>query len=448
MTVKRKGLVLTGLIVAALALVAAGCGGSDSGSAPEALPSSSCTAIEYEGDGSPDYIIASDFPLQGSQRGQSEQIVSAIRTELGNRKWMAGDYKIGYQSCDDATAQAAKWDSGKCSQNANAYAANDKVIGVIGTFNSGCAAIEIPVLNEASDGGIAMISPANTWPCLTVNLPGGCDASEPDKYYPSGSRNYLRVAPSDDYQGAAVAEFAQKLGVKNVFILNDKEAYGLGVATTFRKASESLGIKIAGFAAWDPKASSYEALFKNIEGTGADAVFLGGLIDENGAQVIKDKVAVLGPNDGDVKLLGPDGFTLQSTIDESGGAAAGMYLSVAGVPIDQFTGAAKLFIEELQQGALAGKNVDPYAIYGGQAAKVLLDAIAASDGSRSDVIAKLFATQVSDGLIGSFNFNENGDPVEASGAVVGFTIYKATTKLETEDVIVPQPKTVKAAGAA
>jgi branched-chain amino acid transport system substrate-binding protein len=293
-----------------------------------------------------------------------------------------------------------------------------------------------------------MISPANTWPCLTVNLPGGCDASEPDKYYPSGSRNYTRVAPSDDYQGAAVAEFAQKEGVKNVYVLNDKEAYGLGVATTFRKAAESLGIKIAGFDAWDPKAASYEALFKKIQGTGADAVFLGGLIDENGAQVIKDKVAVLGPNDGDVKLFAPDGFTTQSTIDESGGAAKGMYMSVAGVPIDQFTGGAKEFIEELQQGPLKGKDIDPYAIYGGQAVKVLLDAIAASDGSRSDVIAKLFETQVSDGLIGSFNFNENGDPVEASGAVVGFTIYVATDKLTTEEVIVPQPETVKAAGAA
>ena len=223
MTVKRKGLFLIGLIVAALALVASGCGGDSGGDAPEALPSSSCTAIEYEGDGNADYIIASDLPLQGSSRAQSEQINAAIRYELGQREWKAGDYNIGFQACDDATAQAAKWDSGKCSQNANAYAANDKVIGVIGTFNSGCAAIMIPVLNEAADGGIPMVSPANTWPCLTVNLPGGCAAEEPDKFYPSGTRNYLRVAPADDYQGAAVAEFAQGIGVKKVYILNDKE---------------------------------------------------------------------------------------------------------------------------------------------------------------------------------------------------------------------------------
>jgi branched-chain amino acid transport system substrate-binding protein len=440
-------LFLIGLLIATAALLAAGCGGDDGGgSAPEALPSSSCTAIEYEGDGDPDYIIASDFPLQGSSRNQTEQIIASIRQVLTDAEWKAGDYKIGFQSCDDATAQAGKWDSGKCSQNANAYAANDKVIGVIGTFNSGCAAIVIPVLNQAPDGGIPMISPANTYTCLTVNIPGGCDSTEPDKYYPSGTRNYTRVAPSDDYQGAFLAEFAQKQGTTKVYVLNDKEAYGLGVATTFRKAAESLGIEIAGFDAWDPKASSYEALYKKIQGTGADAVFLGGLIDENGAQLIKDKVAVLGPNDGKVKLYAPDGFTAQATIDESGPASAGMFMSVAGVPIDTFEGAALEFIDALLAGPLAGKEIDPYAIYGGQSTQVLLDAIAASDGTRTSVTEQLFATEVTDGLLGSFTFNENGDPQDASGAVVGFTMYVATDELTTEDSFSPNPDTVKAAG--
>ena len=446
MTAKKSVLAPLGLLVAALALVAAGCGGGG-GAEVTALPSSSCTALEYEGDGDPDYILASDFPLQGSSRTQTEQIVAAIRFELEQRQWKAGDYNIAYQSCDDATAQAAKWDSGKCSANANAYAANDAVIAVIGTFNSGCAAIEIPVLNEAPDGGIAMMSPANTYPCLTVNLPGACEATEPDKYYPAGTRNYARVAPADDYQGAFVAEFMQKQGIKSVYILNDKEAYGLGVATTTRKAVESLGIEVKGFEAWDPKASSYEALMKKIQGTGAESVFLGGLIDENGAQVIKDKVAVLGPNDGDVKLYAPDGFTAQQTIDESGPASAGMYMSVAGVPIDAFTGTAKDFIDQLLAGPLVGKPIDPYAIYGAQSAQIVLDAIAASDGSRSDVIAKMFESEVVDGLLGTFGFNENGDPTNARGAVVGFTMYVATDKLEAEDNFSPKPETVTAAGA-
>jgi len=442
----RSGVFLAGLVVATFAFVAAGCGGDGGGGGPEALPSSACTAIEYEGDGNPDYIMVSDLPLQGSSRFQTEQINAAIRYALQQADWKAGDYNIGFQACDDATAQAGKWDSGKCSSNANAYAANDKVIGILGTFNSGCAQIIIPVVNQAPDGGIPMVSPANTFACLTVNLPGGCASTEPDKYYPSGTRNYVRVVAHDAYQGAALAEFMQAQGVKSLYVLNDKEAYGLGVATTTRKAAESLGIKIAGFEAWDPKATSYTSQFEKIKATGADAVFLGGLIDENGAQVIKDKVAVLGPNDGDVKLLAPDGFTTQATIDEAGTASKGMFLSIAGVPIDEFKGAALDFIDGLQSGPLQGKAIDPYAIYGGQAAQVMLDAIEGSDGTRSDVIKKLFETSVTDGLLGTFKIDANGDPEEASGAVVGFTIYVATDELTTKATVSPKPETVAAAG--
>jgi len=445
---KRGLLALFVLLVGSLALMAAGCGGDDNesgggGGSIQALPSSSCTGIEYKGDGDPDYLIVSDLPLQGSSRTQTTQIVGAIRYLLDKQGWKAGDHKIAYQSCDDATAQAGKWDSGKCSQNANAYAGNDKLVGVIGTFNSGCAAIEIPVLNQAPNGGIAMLSPANTFVCLTEGGPG-CEDTEPDKYYPTGNRNYARVVPHDAYQGAAVAEFMKEEGVKSVYVLNDKEAYGLGVATNLRNAAEHLGIKIAGFEAWDPKASSYEGLFRKIGGTGADAVFLGGLIDENGAKVIKDKVAVLGKNDGKVKLFAPDGFTTQQTIDEAGTAAAGMYMSVAGVPIDEFKGKGAEFAKAFKP-TLGGKEIDPYAIYGAQAAQVMLDAIAASDGSRADIIAKLFQTKVSNGYLGSFDINENGDPSGAQGAVVGFTVYKATDKLETEKTISPKPEDVDAA---
>jgi branched-chain amino acid transport system substrate-binding protein len=459
LNLRKRGLLsVLALLVAALALLASGCGGDDDDSAGggdtteasgggggsiEALPSSSCTALEYEGEGDPDVLIASDFPLQGSSRTQTIQIIEAIRYLLEEADWKAGDHNVAFQSCDDATAQAAQWDSGKCSTNAQAYAANESVIGVIGTFNSGCAAIEIPVLNQAPGGGVAMISPANTYVCLTEGGPG-CDDTEPDKYYPTGSRNYARVVAHDAYQGAAMAEFAQSQGVTSIYILNDKEAYGLGVATNFRNAAEAVGIEIAGFEAWDPKASSYEALFRKIGGTNADAVFLGGLIDENGAQVIKDKVAVLGPNDGDVKLLAPDGFTAQQTIDESGEAAANMFMSVAGVPIDQFEGQGAEFAEAFAP-RIGGDAIDPYAIYGAQAAAIMLEAIANSDGSRPSVIEEMFKVEVEDGYLGSFSINEAGDPQGAEGAVVGFTIYRATDKLETETTISPKPENVEAA---
>jgi branched-chain amino acid transport system substrate-binding protein len=446
------------MLVAALAVVAAGCGGDDDegagggtgteqaegGGSISALPSSSCTGIEYKGRGDPDVLIASDFPLQGSSRTQTIQIVEAIRYLLEQDNYKAGDHNVAYQSCDDATAQAGKWDSGKCSTNAQSYAGNEKLVAVIGTFNSGCAQIIIPVLNQAPGGGVAMMSPANTLVCITEGGPG-CESTEPDKYYPSGTRNYARVAPHDAYQGAAMAEFAKEQGIKKVYVLNDKESYGLGVATNFRNAAQHLGIQIAGFEAWDPKASSYEALFNKVKGTGADAVFLGGLIDENGAKVIKDKVAVLGPNDGQVKLLAPDGFTTQQTIDEAGLAARGMFMSVAGVPIDEFKGAGKEFADAFKAERLQGKPIDPYAIYGAQAARIILDSIANSDGSRADIIKKMFEANVQDGLIGSFEINENGDPAQAGGAVVGFTIYRATDKLDTVKTLSPKEENVEAA---
>jgi len=446
------------LLIGALALAAAGCGGDDGGGGGgeaggdqgggggvQALPSSSCEALEYEGEGEPDVIIASDLPMQGSSRTQTVQMVEAIRFILDQRGWKAGDVNVGYQVCDDSTAQAGKWDSGKCSQNGQAYASNEDVIGIIGTFNSGCAAIMIPILNQAPGGGLGMVSPANTYVCLTEGAPPGCDATEPDKYYPTGTRNYVRVVANDAFQGAALAQFSKDLGVKNVFILNDKEAYGQGIAENYRNAVQHLGINVAGFAAWDPKQASYEALMRQIKQSGADAVFLGGLIDENGAQLIKDKVAVLGPNDGAVKLIAPDGFTQQSTIDEAGVEnARNMYMSIAGVPIEDLTGEGQEFIEAFKE-ELGGDPVDPYAAYGAQAAVVLLDAIERSDGTRAGVIKELFNTKLENSILGTFEINENGDPTSAEGGVVGFTIYRAEEELVTETTLSPDQEVVEAA---
>src|SRR3712207_9387278 len=112
-----------------------------------------------------------------------------------------------------------------------------------------------------------MVSPANTFVCLTEPAPG-CAEDEPTRYYPAGNRNYTRMVAHDAYQGAAVAQFAQSLGIESIYILNDREAYGLGVAQNFRHAAEELGLEVAGFAAWDPKASSYEALMRKIQASG------------------------------------------------------------------------------------------------------------------------------------------------------------------------------------
>jgi branched-chain amino acid transport system substrate-binding protein len=451
---KRVSIGLLLAAVGALALVAAGCGGGSNksggggstsgggGGKVSALPASSCGPLEYKGSGDAQYLIASDLPMQGGSRTQTLQMVAAIRYVLGQQSWKAGKYNIAFQACDDSTAQLGKWDPDKCSANAHAYTQNSKLLGVIGTFNSGCAAIEIPVLNQAPGGGLQLLSPANTYGCLTEP----CAGDEPEKYYPSGKRNYARVAPSDPNQGAVDAKFLVSQGIKRVSVLNDKEAYGLGVAKNFAGAAKAAGMTVTGFTAYDPKQANFKALFTRIKGQNPDAIFIGGLIDENSGQLINDKVSILGSND-QVKLMLPDGFTTDAVFDRSQGGtpnAKGAFFSVAGVGIDKYKGAALKFINGFKS-TLNGKPVDPYAILGAQAGQVLLDAIEKSDGSRSDVIAKVFATKVSNGLIGNFSFNKNGDLTGAKGAAVLFTIYKGTNHLNTLLTTAPDPKLVAAA---
>jgi len=390
-------------------------------------------------------MLVSDLPLQGAPRRESRQINDAIRAQLTERGFKAGSHTIGFQACDDSTVAAGKSDPGRCAVNANTYADDDsKVIGVIGPLDSRCAAILIPALNRAPGGAIPMVSPSTTYPCLTQGG-AGCDVSEPGKYYPSGRRNYLRVVGNDVFQGAAGAEFARDRGIRRVYVLHDREAYGVGMATSFRAAARSLGIEVVGFEGWDTGAASYASLFEKVGSSRADAVFLAGLVDRNGGRVIKDKVAVLGPNNGNVELLASDGFANRQTIEAAGAAADGLYVSGAGVPYGALSGKAKAYVDGFAAHYLGGKPPDPNAIYGAQAAQVMLDAIAKSDGTRGDVTTKLFETQVTDGLLGTFGFDANGDPANATGAVVGFTIFKVARGLEVEATIDPESSTVRAA---
>ena len=439
---KRSALVAFGLLVASLALVAAGCGGGDDGGGGvSALPSSSCTEVEYEGEGEPDLLIASDLPMQGADRVQTLQMADAIRYILGQSDWKAGDFNIAYQMCDDSTAQAGAWDSGKCSENASSYAANSDLIGVVGTFNSGCAQIIIPVLNEADDGGIAMVSPANTKVCLTVQVPS-CESTEPDKYYPTGTRNYSRVVALDDAQAATIATFVKdNLKLSSVFILNDKQAYGLGLATNLENSFKFLDIEVKGNEGWDQKASNYEALFNKVKQSGAEGVVLAGLVTLNGVKLLKDKYAVLGSNE-EVPLLAPDGFTPFTEVDKAGkDVSTGMYITVAG-------SSASALEAEGGQGAEFIKNykeeygvarVEPYTAYAAQAVQVLLDAIASAGDSRADVIAAIHNVDV-DGILGQFAINESGDV--DSGAI---TVYEGPDWGDVE-VITPTVELVKAAG--
>ena len=393
-------------IVLLAALAASGLATSKSRSSVTPLPSSSCGKLQYKGSGSPDKIIVSDLPLLGANRALTTEMARAVVFMLGQSGWKAGKWKIGFQSCDDSTAQAGGYDTGKCTQNANAYSHNSSLIGIVGTFNSGCAKLVIPIVNRASGGPIAMVSPANTYPGLTLSGPGTAPG-EPKVYYPTGKRNYARVVWTDRFQGAADALFAKNvMKVNNVYVLTDKTTYGAGIAKLFQINAKKLGIKLAGFSAWDVNGTSFESLANTVKASGATGVFLGGNVCFQGGKVIKDLRAALGAK---FPILVPDGFTpVSATYSTSGGTAKGVYISHPGVPINQLKGAGKKFALGFKA-ANGGKLPDPYTAYAAQAAQVLLQAIGKSDGSRGSVLSHLFNQKINGGILGSFSIDKNGD---------------------------------------
>ena len=326
-------------------------------------------------------LIASDLPLQGANRALTTEMADAIEFVLAERDWEAGGKKVGYQSCDDSTAQAGSWDSAKCSSNARAYADNENIARPgrdvqLGLRQAGHPGAEPP------RGPAAMVSPANTYPGLTEGGPG-TEAGEPDNYYPTGERNYARVVWNDQFQGAANALYAQELGLKNVFVLNDKRDVRTGHrATSSSSRRRSSGSKIAGNQKLGQEGVELRVAWPAaIKASGADGIFLGGIICNNGGKLIKDLKAALP----DTQILGPDGWTpIDATIDGAGPAADGMYISQPGIPTDQLTGGGKEFVDAFK--AASGKDtVDPYTAYAAQAAVVLLEAIDRADGDRTKV---------------------------------------------------------------
>ena len=178
---------------------------------------------------------------------------------------------------------------------------------------------------------------------------------------------------------------------------------------------------------------------RKVRASGADAIVLAGLLEQNGAQLIKDKVAAFGPNDGPVKLLALDGFAQQATIDQAGPASAGMFVSQPGKVPGSLTGEGSAFVKEIKA-QVGGEPLEVFAPYAGQAAEVLIAAIQAGDATRAGVIASLFKTHVNDGIVGSFTITPTGDPspapISVSQAAGTFTLAKT---------ISPQPQLVAAA---
>jgi branched-chain amino acid transport system substrate-binding protein len=381
--------------------------------AASALPGSVCRDVYYGGGGSPRFLIVSDLPLQGT-RPYTQPMVRAIRLVLERRQFTAGPYTVGYQSCDDSTARAGGFDAATCFSNAKAYARRPNVIGVIGTFNYGCSEIEIPIANQAPDGPLAMISPSNT-PTFLTRPTLGRDPGELDRLYPSGERNFVRIAAADHLAAPALVEAAKELGARRLVVAWDRDdvdtaAYAAGM----RDRAQVLGLELADSATWNPYARRFDRFARRVAAVRPDAVLLTGAAPPHVNSFLRDLRALVGR---DVALIASDGF-----MGVSGPAAEGMYIGNYGLPNAKLPPAGRQLLEELEaRGGPSGPDFS--AAYGAQAAEILLDAIARSDGTRASVARELFETRVEDGILGNISFDRYGDLVE--GPV---TIFRVTRK--------------------
>jgi branched-chain amino acid transport system substrate-binding protein len=376
-------------------------------SSDAALPSSVCEEVFYGGDGEPQFLLVSDLPLRGGSGPHTRVMVDGIRFALERRNFKAGAYTVGYQSCDSSTAQGGVSDEYRCVLNAKAYARNLDVMAVIGAWNSFCTHFQLPFANEAPRGPLAMISPSNTGTGLTRPYPGW-PPSELETMYPSGERNYTRIAAANHLQAVAMIELAQELGAERVFLLGDNDWDGMPADA--RKAARNLGLDVAGAAGWDAEARDFTRLARRIARSRPDAVAIFGLFERNEGALIRDLRDALGP---EVPLIAGDAFMpSEGLVDLAGPAARGMYLGVYGLPNDELPPTGARFLEEFEAAHGGGATPSYTATYGAQAVEILLDAIARSDGTRSSVNRELRRTTVEDGILGDIRFDANGDLVE------------------------------------
>jgi branched-chain amino acid transport system substrate-binding protein len=394
---KARRLAAVGCLVGALALGVAACGGDDD---------------EGGGGGGGDTAeaktvkIYSSLPLQGASRPQTTAMVNGIRLAFEQAGNKAGNFTIQYESLDDSTAQAGSWTPEATQANARRAAQDEATAVYIGEFNSGASAISIPILNEA---GVPQISPANTYVGLTSDEPGS-EPGEPDKFYPSGQRTYTRIVPKDTIQAAALVTLMKQDGCTKVFMTNDKEVYGAGLAKNIENSAQEQGLELVANEAIDKNAPNYRSLASNARGQQADCFVYSGITANNAVQLYKDFEAALP----DAKLYGPDGVAESGFADpKEGGIPAGVAskvkVTVATLSPDEYPPEGQEFFDAFEQ-KYNEPNPDPYSIYGYEAARLALDAIERSGtGEKADIVKALFETKDRQSVLGTYSIDENGD---------------------------------------
>jgi branched-chain amino acid transport system substrate-binding protein len=352
--------------------------------------------------------IYASVPLNGASRVNARAAMAGAGMALAEVRGRVGKYRIKFKALDDSTVQRGEWDPGQTTVNARLAVQDGTTAGYIGELNSGASAVSIPLLNRAR---IAQVSPASTAVGLTDAGPGA-SPGEPQKYYPSGVRTFVRLAPSDAIQARAQVRLQKSLGCRRTYVLDDGEVDGVDTAASFSEIAQSAGLQVAGVQAFDPRATDYRSLAAAVAQTGSDCVLISAITESN-AVLLTRQLATSLPK---ARIFGSAGVA-ESTYTDSleGGIPASLdsrvlitagTLDSAGYPP---AGRRMLLSYTKRYGP-----PQPAAIYGYEAMSLLLNSIARAtdNGSRtirrSAVVAALFATQNRSSVLGSYSVGSDG----------------------------------------
>jgi branched-chain amino acid transport system substrate-binding protein len=257
-----------------------------------------------------------------------------------------------------------------------------KVAGVIGHLNSGTT---IPASKIYHDAGIVQVSPSATNP----------------KYTQQGYKGAFRVMANDVQQGKVLGEYAvTKLGAKKIAIIDDRTAYGQGLADEFEKAAKATGAAIVGREYTTDKATEFRSILTNVKARQPDLLFFGGMDAQAGPMVAQMKTLAV-----KARFLAGDGAQSPEFIKLAGAAADGVVASSPGVPLDKMPG-GKGFTERFT--AKYGQ-IQIYAPYAYDAVMTLVDAMQKANSTQPAKYLPELARISRQGVTGPIAFDEKGD---------------------------------------
>ncbi|HEV8021286.1 MAG TPA: branched-chain amino acid ABC transporter substrate-binding protein [Candidatus Lustribacter sp.] len=348
--------------------------------------------------------IGVDLPVSGADAaiGVPTQNGVVLAIEQANKNGFAGGaFKLEASLLDDAVQGVH--DPAAGAQNVKTFIADSAVLAIVGPFNSNVAKSEIPLTNDA---GLAQISPSNTNDGLTI----GPDAKNLRTAHPD-TNAYFRVCTIDSKQGGALAQFAQKLGFKKIFIVDDNETYGKGLADHFESAYKALGGTVLGHEHVTKNQQDFKALLTKVQSTAPDAVFFGGNTSTGGG-LLRRQMGDAGMSA--TPFMGGDGISdTAEFVKEAGPMAQNVYYSFAAPDADKLP-SAKAFVAAYK--ARFNSDVGPYSAPAFAATQIIVAAIEKAvkdDGgkmpTRADVLKNIAATSDLPTVIGKVGFDANGD---------------------------------------